>query len=489
MGGDLAVDPQGLRSGRAVVVGLGITGQAVAGALVDLGATVHALDSRPDVAAGAKIPAAVRVDADPDWEILSALALDDPPDLVVASPGIPPTNPLLARAAANRIPIWSEVELAWRVCPRSVAWLPLTGTNGKTTTVTMLASMLAAAELNAPAVGNVGTSVVETVMGAHGSGTRLDALAVELSSFQLHYTHSMAPVASACLNIAPDHLDWYTDYADYRADKARIFERTTTACIYNVQDADTMAMVSAADVAEGARAVGFTLGMPSVGQVGLVEDVLVDRAFTRSRQTSAQELATFADLAHLGSATPPHHQVANALAASALALAGGLQPAHIRTGLQSMQATEHRIQDAGTHGGVQYINDSKATNPHAALASLRSIPQGTGVWIAGGVTKGADLDPLVRDVVEHLRAVVVIGTDTTALTAALDRHAPDLPRFVVPASETEPMDLAVRRAADFAHPGDVVLLAPACASQDQFTSYGHRGQAFLDAVAGLGGTQ
>lgn len=477
-----------LRGADVVVAGLGITGQSLVTGLVDLGASVWAVDSRPDVAAAADLPSEVRLSADPDWDALADQVLQDPPDVLLTSPGLPPTTPLLARARALGVPIWSEVELAWRVCPPGVDWLALTGTNGKTTTVSMLAAMLAAAGKRAPAVGNVGTPILTTVLGARGAGTGLDALAIELSSFQLHYTHTMAPLASACLNLAEDHQDWYPDLAHYGADKARIFERTTGACIYNEQDPATRTMVEQAEVADGARAVGFTLTSPRVGQVGVVGDVLADRAFTANRQTHAQELATFEDLAAFGAGQPPGHQVANALAASALALAGGVAPAHVGEGLRSLRPAAHRFAEAGRHDGVRYINDSKATNAHAALASLRALDEGRGVWIAGGLAKGADLGPLVQQIAGRLHAVVVIGVDPGPITGALDRHAPRLPRIVVPASDTEPMVTAVRHAARLATPGDVVLLAPACASQDQFASYAARGDAFVAAVAALGDT-
>lgn len=470
---------------RVLVAGLGLTGVAVARALVDVGARVQAVDSRPEVAGAADVPG-VQVRTGADWEVLADQVLTDTPDLLITSPGLPPRTPLLVRAARAGVPVWSEVELAWHLCPPGVPWLTLTGTNGKTTTVTMLAAMLAAAGRNAPAVGNVGNSIVTTVLGARAAGARLDALPVELSSFQLHFTHSLVPHASACLNLAPDHLDWHGSAGDYASDKARVYARTTRACVYNAHDDATLEMVTAADVTEGARAVGFTLGTPGLGQVGLVEDVLADRAFTPGRRAHAQELATLADLAHLGGGdTVPGHQVANALAAAALALAADVAPEHIRTGLRDLQPAPHRIEDVGTHAGVRYVNDSKATNPHAARASLSDLPAGRGVWIAGGLAKGADLGPLVAHGADRLRAVVILGADPGPILAALDRHAPHLPRVVVPAGETEPMHRAVQHAADLARPGDVVLLAPACASQDQFASYVARGAAFTDAVQSL----
>lgn len=480
-----SMDPSALSGAHVLVAGLGVTGTAVATGLVDVGARVRAVDSRPEVAQSAELPPGVTVRAAEDWAELTPQVLADTPDLLIASPGLPPHHPLLSAAGAAGVPVWSEVELAWHLRPPEVPWLTLTGTNGKTTTVTMLAAMLTAAGWHAPAVGNVGAPIITTVLGARAGGRSLDALAVELSSFQLHHTHSVVPLASACLNLAPDHLDWHGSLQAYAADKARVYERTTTACVYNEQDPATRDMVARADVTEGARAVGFTLGAPSVGQVGLVDDVLADRAFCDQRRTHAQELATLADLAHLGAGGVGAHQVANALAAAAMARAAGIDPEHIRAGLRALSPGDHRIQHVGTYRGVRYVNDSKATNTHAAAASLSALPPGRGVWIAGGLAKGADLGPLVADVVDRLRGVVVIGTDPAPILAALDRHAPHLQRVVVPAEDTEPMHRAVQYATDLARSGDVVLLAPACASHDQFDSYQARGEAFIDAVRTL----
>src|SRR5699024_10172374 len=423
-------------------------------------------------------------EADPDRLAEAALATE--PDLVVASPGWSPRAPLLAGAHAEVI---SEVELAWRIAPPGIRWLTLTGTNGKTTTVGMLAAILAAHGWRAPAVGNVGTPIAATVLAARGADRPLDALAVELSSFQLHYTRTVAPLASACLNVDADHLDWHGSMAAYVADKARVYARTEVACVYNTADPRTRQMVEQADVTEGARAVGFTLGTPAVGEVGLVEDVLADRAFVPNRTSHAAELGTLADLAHLaetggavaGSAdrdepAVPGHVVANALAAAALARAAGVEPADVAAGLRSYTVGPHRMQTVAEVGGVRYVDDSKATNAHAAAAALAAMPEGGTVWIAGGLAKGAQFEEVVARFATKLRAAVVIGTDPEPIASALARHAPDVPRHLVPAGDTEVMSTAVRRAAGLARPGDVVLLAPACASMDQFVSYADRGE-------------
>jgi UDP-N-acetylmuramoylalanine--D-glutamate ligase len=377
--------------------------------------------------------------------------------------------------------VWGEVELAWRLRDpaRPAPWLAVTGTNGKTTTVQMLESMLRRAGLRTVACGNVGLPVVEAVMTeGTGGGSPYDVLAVELSSFQLHYTDSMAAESAAVLNVAEDHLDWYSTMADYTADKGRIYRDVERACVYNVADPVTEQLVVDADVQEGARAIGFTLGVPQVGMLGVVDDVLADRAFVAERRTSAAELATLDDLA---SRAP--HFVQNALAAAALARSHGVPAEAVREALRAFKPDGHRIAEVATFDGVTWVDDSKATNPPAAQASLQAYD--TVVWIAGGLAKGAHFDDLVRGVRGRLRGVVLLGRDAPVIREALSRHAPDVPVIDVAGGETGdtgPMDRVVGAAASLAKPGDTVLLAPGCASMDMFANYGARGDAFVEAV-------
>jgi UDP-N-acetylmuramoylalanine--D-glutamate ligase len=472
---------------RAVVAGFGVSGFAAADNLTHLGAQVTALDEQvegyEDEATLLEVLGA-EVRLGPG----STATLPADVDLVVTSPGWRPTAPLLAQAEARGIPVWGEVELAWRlrdahpVTGLAAPWLGVTGTNGKTTTVQMLESILLAAGLRSVAVGNVGRPVTEAVM----DPTPYDVLAVELSSFQLHYTRSLSCEAAVVLNVAEDHLDWYTGdtgMADYAADKGRIYERVQTACVYNVADPETERLVREADVVEGARAIGFTLGTPAVGMVGVVEDLLVDRAFIAERRTSAAELCAIADLA-----SPAPHVVANALAAAALARAHGVPQAAVRDGLRAFRLDGHRIATVAVHDGVTWVDDSKATNPHAAQSSLLAYDHV--VWVAGGLAKGARFDDLVTAVRDRLRGAVLLGRDRDVIAEALARHAPDVPVIDTGGGETEretpggtgPMERVVEAAARLAHPGDAVLLAPGCASQDMFRNYAERGDAFADAV-------
>ncbi|WP_241680512.1 UDP-N-acetylmuramoyl-L-alanine--D-glutamate ligase [Pseudactinotalea suaedae] len=474
---------------RVVVVGLGASGRAAATVLHEVGARVTVAVPDAGEAEGADLPRGVDIVADADAERLAEKVGDRTPAVLVASPGVPPHNAVLTRALGSGAEVWSEIELAWRIDRAATQWLTLTGTNGKTTTVGMLASQLAAAGWHAPAVGNVGTPVSTTVLNARSGGRALDGLAVELSSFQLHFTHSVSPLASACLNFTDDHLDWHGTAQAYWDDKARVYQRSRVACVYNSADEKTLRMVEAAEVREGARAVGFTLQAPRVAELGLVESHLVDRAFIDNRQTHGQVVAELADLAHLapggGSGAVPPHVVSNALAAAAMARAAGLAPEHVAYGLRTYEGGAHRIQHVADVDGVSYVDDSKATNAHAASASLASVEPGRGVWIAGGLAKGARFEDLVSERVDRLRAVVVIGVDAEAMLEALARHAAHIPHVRIEPGEHEVMTAAVSAAARLAQPGDVVLLAPASASMDQFSSYAHRGEAFADAVRAL----
>jgi UDP-N-acetylmuramoylalanine--D-glutamate ligase len=384
---------------------------------------------------------------------------------------------MLLEAAARGIPVWGEVELAWRMRAQNGAapWLTVTGTNGKTTTVNMLASILRAAGLRATSAGNVGTPILEAVLHPQP----FDVIAVELSSFQLHWQRSVSPVASACLNVAPDHLDWHGSFEAYLRAKGRVYQHTHIACVYNVADPLTEQLVMEAEVVEGCRAIGFTLGVPAVSMLGLVDDVLADRAFVETRQNSAAELGTLRDLQGDAPSIAPHY-VANALAAAALARAYGVGPLSVRDGLRSFRPDPHRIADVETVDGVRFVNDSKATNPPAAAAAIRSFD--SVVWIAGGLLKGADVDSLVEEMASRLRGVVLIGADRDQIAQALSRHAPDVPVVDLSETDTGVMDRVVREAARLAQPGDVVLLAPAAASRDMFTNYGARGDAFEEAV-------
>ncbi len=471
---------------RVVVAGLGVSGFAAADALLERGAHVVVADGatpRPGTTLHERsvildtLGATLALGAADALPAVAGAA----PALVVTSPGWRPDQPLLAAAAAAGVPVWGEVELAWRMRAATGAapWLTLTGTNGKTTTVQMLAAMLTAAGERAVAAGNVGTPVLEAVLHPQP----YDAIAVELSSFQLHWTHRIQPQAAACLNVAEDHVDWHGSMDAYARDKGRVYANAEVACVYNVADPVTEQLVRDAEVVEGCRAVGFTLGVPGLSMLGVVDDVLCDRAFVAERATSAAELGTLDDVRAAGGGTLAPHNVANALAAAALARAHGVPAAAVRDGLRGFVPGGHRIALVAEADGVRWVDDSKATNPHAAQASLAAFEHV--VWVAGGLAKGATFDDLVRRHAGRLRAAVLIGADRELVAQALARHAPDVPVVRVDPGDTGDvslMDAVVDRAAELARPGDTVLLAPACASMDQFTDYAARGDAFAAAA-------
>ncbi|MDN5724945.1 MAG: UDP-N-acetylmuramoyl-L-alanine--D-glutamate ligase [Propionibacteriales bacterium] len=463
-----------------VVAGLGLSGFAAADALLEFGASVTVLDDSASPENIEKATLLETLDASVRLGPGSAAALPDGADLVITSPGWRPSTPLLAQAATRGIGIWGEPELAWRLSrpDKQVPWLAVTGTNGKTTTVQMLEAMLTAAGLRTAAVGNVGRPIIETVLDPEP----YDVLAVELSSFQLHWSHSLALHSAAVLNVHPDHLEWHGTMADYTADKARIFERVTHSCVYNVAEPTTESLVAEAEVTEGARAIGFTLGTPAPSMIGIVDDLIVDRAFVEQRQTSALELAKVSDV----QPSAPHN-VANALAAAALARSYGVPATAVRAGLRALELGGHRIEQIARIAGVRWIDDSKATNPHAAAASLRAYENV--VWIAGGQAKGTSFDDLVTGVADRLRGVVLLGVDREVVADALRRHAPNVPVKMINTTDTGAMAHAVAAAATLAQSGDAVLLAPGCASLDMYDSYAARGDAFAAAVRQIRDTE
>ncbi|MFE9728245.1 UDP-N-acetylmuramoyl-L-alanine--D-glutamate ligase [Streptomyces sp. NPDC005794] len=458
---------------HVTVAGLGVSGIPAARALHGRGALVTVVNDGDDERSRAQ---AAELEAlGITVRLGDGVTLPESTELIVTAPGWKPDKPLFLAAAEAGVPVWGDVELAWRLRgPGAAPWLAVTGTNGKTTTVRMLASILEAAGLRTAAVGNIGVSLLDAVLGDE----TYDVLAVELSSYQLHWAPSLRAHSAAVLNLAPDHLDWHGSMAGYAADKGRVYEGNSVACVYNAQDPATEDLVREADVEEGCRAIGFTLGTPGPSQLGVVDGILVDRAFVANRQKQAQELA------ELGDVNPPApHNIANALAAAALARAFGVEPAAVRDGLRAFRPDAHRIEHVADVAGVTYIDDSKATNTHAAEASLAAYEPI--VWIAGGLAKGATFDELVGGAAKRLRGVVLMGADRALIREALARHAPEVPVVDLDRTDTGAMSAAVREAARLAGPGDTVLLAPACASMDMFVNYNKRGEAFADAVRQL----
>ncbi|RCS62737.1 UDP-N-acetylmuramoyl-L-alanine--D-glutamate ligase [Microbacterium sp. JB110] len=478
-------DWKGLRVG---VLGLAATGFSVADTLTELGADVLVVSEtatqeyeRLVPVIGAKLHLGPLRDV-PDELVAFA------PDVVVASPGFPPSHPVVRWVRESGIALWGDIELAWRVRDKvtradgaPAEWVLVTGTNGKTTTTRLAATMMVEGGLRAAPCGNIGVPVLDAVRDPAG----FDVLVVELSSHQLWYlglnddAGSPSPHASVCLNVADDHLEWHGSAEAYRDAKAVVYRHTKVACVYNKSDEATMRMVEDADVVDGARAIGFDLGTPGPSDLGVVDGILADRAFLDDRRTSALELSTVAELAEHGLAAG--HIVQNILAAAALARSLDVPPPAIRSAAAGFELDPHRIQIVATSNGVTWIDDSKATNPHAAGSSLAAHPGA--IWVVGGLLKGVDISALVADRGAESRAAIVIGTERRPVVEAFARHAPQVPVYEVDHAETDDvMARAVALAADAAREGDVVLLAPAAASFDQFRSYGERGDRFAAAV-------
>jgi UDP-N-acetylmuramoylalanine--D-glutamate ligase len=465
-----------------VVVGLAKTGFSVADTLHELGAKVLVVAD----SASAEILDIVEVLGIPS--VIGKLAEQQTaieefkPDLIVVSPGVAPTNALVQSAVEKKIPIWGDLDLAWRLRDRfdvKQEWICVTGTNGKTTVVELTEAMLLASGVRAVACGNIGKPILDCIR----DPAEFEVLVVEMSSFQLHYMNSIEPFSAACLNIAEDHLDWHGSFEAYRLSKERIYEGTKVACVYNLEDSATEQMVQVATVHEGARAIGFGLGTPKPSNVGYVDEFLVDRAFLDQRADSALEIASLEDFHGLGVLTP--HLLSNIAAATALARSFGVPPAACREALRNFRVSSHRIELVLEHAGVRYINDSKATNAHAASASLSSFE--SVVWILGGLLKGVDISSLIAKFAKRLRSAVVIGKDRDDILQSFAKLAPEVPVFEI-SDDDDVMKRAVELASNSAVAGDVVLLAPAAASMDQFASYQDRGTKFSEAVSKLVGS-
>lgn len=483
------------RPGPGVVIvaaGVGVTGLPVVRYLAATGATVLVTSNRAAPEELAAVPGDIRFVGDPDAlpELVATAQGDRPVSAVITSAGLPPHHRLLTAAQAVGIEVIGEVELAWRIDhqgdPDGIAgtapwpltdpgagprpWLVITGTNGKTTTTGMLESILRAAGRRVTACGNIGWPLLEAVF----DEPRQDVLAIELSSFQLHWAPSVRPTAGVVLNVAEDHLDWHGSMTAYAAAKARALSGTRAIAV--VDDAGARALWSASDPTVGRIAVSGSSSGP--GMFGVRDGRLVDEVF------GAGALLPVAEVRPAGV-----HNVTNALAAAALAMTIGVTGEQVAAGLRAYAPGAHRNVPVGTvaatgpdgPGRVVFVDDSKATNPHAALASLTAYPRV--VWVAGGQLKGATVDDLVVAVRDRLVGVVLLGVDAPLIDAALARHAPDVPRVVVAGRDDDVMRTVVRTASDMAGPGDVVLLAPAAASLDMFRSYAARGLAFAAAVA------
>jgi UDP-N-acetylmuramoylalanine--D-glutamate ligase len=438
-----------LQGKKIAVVGAGVTGQALHKFLASRSLDHDTIDEKDK---GAKSDISI------------------PYDLAIISPGWKPTHPLIEKLRAKGTELISELDFSWLVKEELAPgqkWVALTGTNGKTTTVQMVQSIFEASGVSGIACGNVGEPVIEVL----ASGKNYDFLALELSSFQLEWSHLPRFVASALLNIAPDHIDWHGSFDSYADAKMKLLDFSEIV-ILNSSDSESVLRSSA----WGGRKVFCVLDTPAANELGLVENLLIDRAFG----SNPQQAVAFAELADITPTVP--HNVSNAMAAAGLALAIGISHEDIRKGLSAFKVDSHRLEVVLEKDGITWVDDSKATNPHAACAALLSHL--SSVWIAGGLAKGASMDDLVSRTAKRIKNAILIGQDCDLIADALDKHAPHVRYFRVD-FDGDPENLmrsVVSKAQELAQSGDTVLLAPACASMDQFKDYAERGDIFARVV-------
>ena len=434
-----------------LVFGLGLTGMSVARYLKRNGIEAVFVDSRREPPALDELH-----DLLPDVEVVlgdsAAVGLKNI-NRVIASPGVADSEPLLAAARECGIDIVSDIELFAQEARAAI--VAVTGSNGKSTVTTLLALMCDAAGMTALAGANLGEPALDLL-----EQDEPDFYVLELSSFQLQRTNSLPAKVAVLLNITADHLDWHESEKNYRKAKYRIFKNADAAVIGRA-DPDI-----AKHVGNGTRIVSFGLDAPEDGHYGLLQE---DGTAFLAR--GDQLLLATTELALVG-----RHNQLNALAALAAGELMGLDLSAMLQVLTEFPGLPHRMQLVARKKGIDFINDSKATNISAAVASIESI-DGIIVLIAGGEAKGGDFNDLSKALSERLRAAVLIGSDADQIADALGNEAP-----VHIASD---IDEAVVQAATYAESGDTVLLAPACASFDQFPNYKARGDAFGAAVRGL----
>jgi UDP-N-acetylmuramoylalanine--D-glutamate ligase len=467
---------------RVAVYGVGVSGFSVADTLQELGAELLVVAEKidgqhADLLSVLGIRTVVGKVSQSTIDEVSNFA----PQVIVVSPGVKPDDSLVVWCASNGISIWGDIDLAWRVRDKitpAAEWILITGTNGKTTTTQLVEQMLIAGGKRAIACGNIGLPILDAVRNPEG----FDFLVVEISSFQLHYMSAPVPFVSALLNIAEDHIDWHGTFAKYIEAKAKVYQGAKKAIVYNVEDELTVDLMKEADVAsEDTLAVGFTKGFPADLQVGYVEDSLIDRAFFPYRAKELPEISNHDEIGRIGVVTP--HLLSNVAAATAIARACEISPTAISQAIQTFKMDRHRIEFVANQSGVLWFDDSKATNAHAAEASLKSFD--SIVWVVGGLLKGVDIAPLIERNASRIKTAIVIGEDRTAVLEALKKCGPSIEVIeITEVDKSKIMTRVVEAARTVAISGDVVLLAPAAASMDQFKDYADRGEKFVSAILG-----
>ncbi|WPF65443.1 MULTISPECIES: UDP-N-acetylmuramoyl-L-alanine--D-glutamate ligase [unclassified Corynebacterium] len=456
--------PADLR-GPVLIAGAGVSGTATARMCEAIGVEYSLVDDR---AQGA-------------LDTQTALARLEHYSLVVTSPGWRPETELFEQARLREIPVLGDVELAWRLDQAGVfgprrTWLAVTGTNGKTTTTAMLAAMMQRGGFRAQAVGNIGTAVGDVL--SEAGEARVDVLVAELSSFQLYWSQRFTPDAGVLLNLAEDHLDWHGSYAAYAAAKAKALRGPVA--VAGMDSPEVRDLVRAEGLEE--KIIPFGLSKPAPGGVGVLGGHLVDAMTLRGGEENPDAQAAPIALAPVEGIEPAGPAgVLDALAAAAVARSQGVSPEAIAEALRDFHVAGHRGHVVSEHGGVRWVDNSKATNPHAAEAALAA--EESVVWVAGGQLKGADVTDLVRGYGSRMRAAIVLGQDRGLIEEALRAHAPQVEVHSVAETDPRAAMMAVGKIAQrVARPGDTVLLAPAAASLDMYTGMGQRGDMFAAAA-------
>ena len=438
---------------NCLVIGAGVTGRSVHKTLLKYGAVSILFDEN----------------ISNHQDVVNKIPIDI--ELAIVSPGWRQDHKVFNKLRKSGAEIMSEIDFAWKV-KQEIApnqkWIALSGTNGKTTTIKMVESIFESANINGRACGNVGQTVIDSVC----QEKPLDYLALELSSFQIQWSNFAKYEAVALLNISEDHIDWHGSFENYVSAKLKLSDHSKLV-IANKNDPELSIRLTNSAI------IWYSLGTPAPGELGMVENLLIDRAFSQSA-SSAHEIAELSDV----SPSVPHN-ISNALAASALALSIGISYENIREGLKKFKPDHHRMELVLEKDQVRWIDDSKATNPHAAIASILS--NFNVIWIAGGLAKGASMEALAKRCIDRIKAVILIGEDRELIAQSLQHVSENilLKRIDKLGSAKQLMFDVVRQAKELAQPGDTVLLAPACASMDQFTSYTERGELFQLAVKEL----
>lgn len=457
-------------AGHAEIVVLGLGGSGMAAAR-DLAARRDAGEDMRVVAVDSGDSERLRSDADAlaalGVEVL--LGTDAVPggfDLGIASPGIKPHSPLAANARAACTELIGEIEYAYR---RSRApWVAITGTNGKTTVTSLIAHLISEGGTPAHLAGNIGRPATDAAREAEPGSI----IVAEVSSFQLALTSTFRPRVAVLLNITPDHMDWHGSMEAYIADKASVFAQQRDGDVAVIDVDDPVAAPFAESVSkQGVRVVRVSRREVPPGGAGLVGTVLVlETPAGRLDLVDRSELRIRGD-----------HNVSNALAAAAAAYACGVPVEALRDGLRSFEAIEHRLEPVAVVDGVEFVNDSKATNPGAVFPALSAFPDRPLIVLLGGRNKDNDFSALASEVAARCKAAVVFGEAAEEIASCFDGTGLSPVRAAG-------LEEALRRAVELARPGDAVLLSPACASFDEFSGYDDRGRVFKRLVMALEAT-